>query len=150
MFSTPSDDKRDDYDHLHDRLKELLAQYDEEMNSAKERYDAYISKVGSHETTAIPLNDFEPKRLELTEQLSKYLKEALDMRAQLVKAIDQAYERYEHYRVLADQEEQAVIDDINAKAKELVEKAKAAGQKVEDALEAGSKYARDKLNSLFS
>ncbi|AFH78661.1 hypothetical protein [Listeria monocytogenes] len=89
---TPTEKKQDEYDKLHDYLKDALKKHDEKMAEVKSDLSAY--KKGMPDKKVL-------------EQLEKYIDKEKDKRASLKSAIDKAYRKYLEYKALAIKEEKA-------------------------------------------
>ncbi|WP_169729203.1 chorismate synthase [Fictibacillus gelatini] len=113
--------KRDNYDTLHDILKDALKEHDKKVAEATDAYNSYIKAVPNLSNSKIPSNDFDPKREELNEKLNQYFDKEKDMRSALVIAIDKAYERYLHYKNLAAKEAKAKKEKLEKEFEELKE-----------------------------
>lgn len=106
-FKTDTEIKRDDYDKLHDKLNDALADHDKKVAEANSAYSSYSGSIPNLSNTKIPSNDFDPKREELNGKLMERFNTDKEKRASLNTAINQAYERYIYYKNLAIREEAA-------------------------------------------
>lgn len=102
--SSELEKKRDDYDRLHDRLKDAISEHDKLIGEARSSLSSYNSAHPSFDGTTIPSKHFDTKREELTTKLEGYINDASDKRSGLTAARDKAYERYVHYRDAAAKE----------------------------------------------
>ncbi|WP_439443253.1 chorismate synthase [Listeria aquatica] len=101
FFNTPTEKKRDDYDKLHDLLKDAIREHDDKMAEAKETFNSYKSAVPNMSNSKLPSNDFDPKREKLTAKLAKYISSEADKRSKLVSAKNKAYDKYTEYKAQA-------------------------------------------------
>ncbi|WP_430536006.1 chorismate synthase [Listeria rocourtiae] len=102
--SSELEKKRDDYDRLHDRLKDAISEHDKLIGEARSSLSSYKSAHPGFDGTTIPSKHFDTKREELTTMLDGYINDASDKRSSLTAARDKAYERYVHYRDAAAKE----------------------------------------------
>ncbi|RQW66795.1 chorismate synthase [Listeria sp. SHR_NRA_18] len=102
--SSELEKKRDDYDRLHDRLKDAISEHDKLIGEARSSLSSYKSAHPGFDGTTIPSKHFDTKRGELTTMLEGYINDASDERSSLTAARDKAYERYVHYRDAAAKE----------------------------------------------
>ncbi|MBC1558745.1 chorismate synthase [Listeria booriae] len=102
--SSELEKKRDDYDRLHDRLKDAITEHDKLIREARSSLSSYRSAHPDFDNNVIPSKHFDSKREELTTKLEGYINDASDKRSRLTAARDKAYERYVHYRDAAAKE----------------------------------------------
>ncbi|MBC2369334.1 chorismate synthase [Listeria booriae] len=102
--SSELEKKRDDYDRLHDRLKDAITEHDKLIREARSSLSSYRSAHPDFDNNVIPSKHFNSKREELTTKLEGYINDASDKRSRLIAARDKAYERYVHYRDAAAKE----------------------------------------------
>ncbi|MBC2056214.1 chorismate synthase [Listeria booriae] len=102
--SSELEKKRDDYDRLHDRLKDAITEHDKLIREARSSLSSYKSAHPNFDNNVIPSKHFDSKREELTTKLEGYINDASDKRSRLTAARDKAYERYVHYRDAAAKE----------------------------------------------
>ncbi|MBC1226891.1 chorismate synthase [Listeria booriae] len=102
--SSELEKKRDDYDRLHDRLKDAITEHDKLIREARSSLSSYRSAHPDFDNNVIPSKHFNSKREELTTKLEGYINDASDKRSRLTAARDKAYERYVHYRDAAAKE----------------------------------------------
>ncbi|MBC1400931.1 chorismate synthase [Listeria booriae] len=102
--SSELEKKRDDYDRLHDRLKDAITEHDKLIREARSSLSSYKSAHPDFDNNVIPSKHFDSKREELTTKLEGYINDASDKRSRLTAARDKAYERYVHYRDAAAKE----------------------------------------------
>ncbi|MBC2240711.1 chorismate synthase [Listeria booriae] len=102
--SSELEKKRDDYDRLHDRLKDAITEHDKLIREARSSLSSYRSAHPDFDNNVIPSKHFDSKREELTTKLEGYINDASDKRSRLTTARDKAYERYVHYRDAAAKE----------------------------------------------
>ncbi|EUJ32219.1 hypothetical protein [Listeria cornellensis] len=105
IMSTELEKKRDDYDRLHDRMKDAIIEHDKLIGEARSSLSSYKSGHPNFNNSKIPSAHFDPKREELTAKLEGYIEDVSDKRSSLTAARDKAYERYIHYRDAAAKEE---------------------------------------------
>ncbi|MHC5251659.1 chorismate synthase [Listeria kieliensis] len=101
FFNTPTEQKRDDYDKLHDLLKDAIREHDDKMAEAKDTFSSYKHGVPNMSNSKIPSNDFDQKREKLTAKLAKYISSEADKRSKLVSAKNKAYDKYAEYKAQA-------------------------------------------------
>ncbi|MBC2161942.1 chorismate synthase [Listeria booriae] len=104
IMSSELEKKRDDYDRLHDRLKDAIREHDKLIGEARNALSSYKSAHPNFNNSVIPSKHFDSKREELTTKLESYINDASDKRSSLTVARDKAYERYVHYRDAAAKE----------------------------------------------
>ncbi|MBC1793551.1 chorismate synthase [Listeria booriae] len=104
IMSSELEKKRDDYDRLHDRLKDAIREHDKLIGEARNALSSYKSAHPNFDNNVIPSKHFDSKREELTTKLEGYINDASDKRSRLTAARDKAYERYVHYRDAAAKE----------------------------------------------
>lgn len=102
--SSELEKKRDDYDRLHDRLKDAITEHDKLIGEARNSLSSYKSAHPNFNNSKIPAIHFDSKREELAKKLEGYINDASDKRSSLTAARDKAYERYVHYRDAAAKE----------------------------------------------
>ncbi|MBC1211089.1 chorismate synthase [Listeria booriae] len=102
--SSELEKKRDDYDRLHNRLKDAITEHDKLIREARSSLSSYRSAHPDFDNNVIPSKHFNSKREELTTKLEGYINDASDKRSRLTAARDKAYERYVHYRDAAAKE----------------------------------------------
>ncbi|HDT8950052.1 TPA: chorismate synthase [Listeria monocytogenes] len=107
FWKTPTEKKRDEYDKLHDYLKDALKKHDEKMAEVKSDLSAYKKGMPDMPSKGIPANPFVEKNEKVLEQLEKYIDKEKGKRASLKSAIDTAYRKYLEYKALAIKEEKA-------------------------------------------
>lgn len=105
-FRTDAEKKRDDYLKLYERLQDARNEHDRLVRDVESSYSSYRSSVPFLSQSNIPSNDFSPARRRLNDQFNRYVKEEKEKRADLVRAINRAYDQYLYYRNLAIREEQ--------------------------------------------
>ncbi|WP_167630646.1 chorismate synthase [Listeria valentina] len=101
FFNTPTEKKRDDYDKLHDLLKDAIREHDDKMAEAKDTFSSYKNGVPNMSNSKIPSNDFDQKREKLASKLAKYISSEADKRSKLVSAKNKAYDKYAEYKAQA-------------------------------------------------
>lgn len=105
MFSffvrTENDRKRDEYNKLYGKLQNAIEKHDNIIAEVEGSFSSYTGSVPNLSNTKVPSNDFDPKREELTSDLSRYINHERQKRSDLVSAKNQAYHRYIHYKNLA-------------------------------------------------
>ncbi len=106
MLRTDTEKKRDDYLKLYGRLQDARDEHDRLVREVESSYSSYRSSVPFLSQSNIPSNDFTPARRRLNDELNRYINEEKGKRADLVFAINRAYEQYLYYRNLAIREEQ--------------------------------------------
>ncbi|EUJ33940.1 hypothetical protein MFLO_01940 [Listeria floridensis FSL S10-1187] len=102
---TPTEVKRDDYDKLHDYLKEAVREHDKRIDEAEKFIKSYQNSVPNLSNSKIPSNHFDVKREKLTDKLKKDLSREKEKRSELVSARSKAYEKYEEYKAQVVHEE---------------------------------------------
>ncbi|MBC1436444.1 chorismate synthase [Listeria rocourtiae] len=102
--SSELEKKRDDYDRLHDRLKDAISEHDKLIGEVRSSLSSYRNAHPKFNDSKIPAKHFESKREELTTKLEEYINDVSDKRSSLTAARDKAYERYVHYRDAAAKE----------------------------------------------
>lgn len=111
MFSffvrTENDRKRDEYNKLHGKLQKAIEKHDNIIAELEGSFSSYTGTVPNLSNTKVPSNDFDPKREELTSNLTRYINHERQKRSDLVSAKNQAYQRYTHYKGLALKEAEA-------------------------------------------
>lgn len=127
FWKTPTEIKRDDYDKLHDYLKDALKKHDEKMSEVKSDLSAYKKGMPDMPTDSIPANPFVEKNEKVLEQLEKYINKEKEKRASLNSAINKAYEKYLEYKGLAIKEAAAEKAKEEKEKKELKEAMKSWG-----------------------
>lgn len=86
------------------KLNQRITDHDEYREEANAAYDSYKAAIPHLSQMKIPSDDFEPKRIELTNRLNKLYDVDKGKRLQLIIARDRALGRYEYYRQLAIKE----------------------------------------------
>ncbi|MBF2347152.1 chorismate synthase [Listeria seeligeri] len=104
---TPTEKKRDDYDKLHDLIKDAIKEHDKKMADVESDLDAYKSGMPDMNSKGIPVNPFMEKNDEVLARLEKYVNKEKDKLKSLTKARDKAYEKYLEYKEMAMKEEAA-------------------------------------------
>jgi len=101
---TEAEKKRDDYYELWNNLKLALKKHDAAMSLINEAYNSYKGSIPFLSPVKIPSDDFEPKRAEKTREMEKYVDYEDLKTIDLTKAKDIAYEKYLHYKKIAEEE----------------------------------------------
>ncbi|MBF2476207.1 chorismate synthase [Listeria seeligeri] len=104
---TPTEKKRDDYDKLHDLIKDAIKEHDKKMADVESDLDAYKSGMPDMTSKGIPVNPFMEKNDKVLERLEKYVNKEKDKRKTLTKARDTAHQKYLEYKSMAVKEEAA-------------------------------------------
>ncbi|MBC6311008.1 chorismate synthase, partial [Listeria sp. FSL L7-1582] len=69
IMSTELEKKRDDYDRLHDRLKDGLSEHDKRISEARSALSSYKSAHPDFDGVSIPSKHFDSKREELMKKV---------------------------------------------------------------------------------
>ncbi|MBC1430903.1 chorismate synthase [Listeria seeligeri] len=104
---TPTEKKRDDYDKLHDYLKDAIKEHDEKMADVESDLKAYKNGMPDMPNKGIPANPFMEKNDKVLERLEKYVNKEKDKRKSLTNARDKAHQKYLEYKAMAVKEEAA-------------------------------------------
>lgn len=104
FFRTATEKKRDSYYKLYTKLNQRITEHDKYIGEVNTAYSSYVASIPHLSQIKIPSDDFEPKRVELTERLNKLYDLDKGKRLQLIIARDRALGRYEFYRQLAIEE----------------------------------------------
>ncbi|SDZ50490.1 hypothetical protein SAMN05421736_11520 [Evansella caseinilytica] len=104
FFRSETEKRRDDYWALYEKLKTAIDTHDRRVTEAEASYSSYKRSIPFLLTFRIPSNDFEPKRQELTGEVKELLEYEKDKRSDLVRAKNNAYDRYLYYKQQAIKE----------------------------------------------
>lgn len=104
FFKTATEKKRDSYYKLYTRLNQRITDHDKYIGEANTAYSSYVAAIPRLSQMKIPSDDFEPKRIELTDRLNEMYDLDKGKRLQLIIARDRALGRYEYYKQLAIEE----------------------------------------------
>ncbi len=115
---TETEKKRDDYDKLHDLLKDAIKEHDQRMDEAESIFQSYKGSVPNLSNSKIPSNDFDTKREKLTNKLVNLLEKEQVKRASLVRAKEHAYDKYVSYKAQAIREDAAEKEKKEKERKE--------------------------------
>lgn len=107
FWKTATEKKRDDYDELHDSLKDAIKEHDEKMEELESELATYKKGMPELASTGIPANPFVEKRDDVIERLEKYINKEKNKRKTLTEARDTAYQKYLEYKAMAVKEEKA-------------------------------------------
>ncbi|WP_088825374.1 chorismate synthase [Listeria goaensis] len=118
MGKTETEKKRDDYDKLHDLLKDAIKEHDQQMDEAESIFRSYKSSVPNLSNSKIPSNEFDTKREKLTAKLVNFMDKEQEKRASLVRAKERAYDQYVRYKAQAIREDAAEKEKKEKERKE--------------------------------
>lgn len=104
FWKTDAERKRDEYDKLHDYIKESIHIHDTHMNEISEAISSYEKGIPNMSTTKISSDIFMRKSDKVTDCLKKYFHLEKEKRASLTIARDQAYAKYLEYKAQAHRE----------------------------------------------
>lgn len=71
--TTENERKQNEYDKLHNEIRDALSDHEKYINKAKEALSSYKSKAPNLSNSKIPSNYFELHRERLTEELVKHI-----------------------------------------------------------------------------
>lgn len=93
------------YSNLASKIGDFIQWHDFHTSDATASFNQYRSSLPNLPMNKIPADDFEIKRVELTNELQKYLEMEKEKRRELVIAQSQAQSRSSYYSQLAEAEE---------------------------------------------
>jgi hypothetical protein len=97
-FDTETENKRDAYMKLYQEIEDTIAEHDKLVSEAESAYSSYKSGIPCMPEGAIPTSDYIPAQERLDQKLVDYLDSEIEHRGKLVRARNDAYERYIYYK----------------------------------------------------
>ncbi|SDC36253.1 hypothetical protein SAMN05421663_102193 [Terribacillus halophilus] len=97
-LDTETEKKRDEYLKLYREIETIKSEHDKLISEAESAYSAYKSGIPCMAEDAIPCTDFIPAQERLDKKLNDYLDKEKEHRVKLVRASNEAYNRYIHYK----------------------------------------------------
>ncbi|WLV24296.1 hypothetical protein QR721_11720 [Aciduricibacillus chroicocephali] len=104
---TEAERKRDEYKRLHGKLEDALTDHNKYIKDIQAAINGYQAAIPALSSDKIPSDDFEPKREEKTALLNKYFEYEKSKTSDLTNAKNTAYEKYLHYKRIAEEEARA-------------------------------------------
>lgn len=130
LFNTPTENKRDEYYSLYQSLKGYQKDVEKKLTEANESFSNYSSSVPNLSNSKVPSRYFDPKREELSKELSTYIQKETEKKQSLASAKEQAKAQYEKYKALAIQEaEEKRAREAERARKERADREKARAKK---------------------
>jgi len=117
---TEAERKRDQYYRLHGKLENALSKHNRLVNDIQSTINGYQSTIPYLSSDKIPSDDFEPKREDLTTKIQEYFEYEKSKTADLSSAKNTAYEKYLHYKRIAEEEARARHDKMMSDLKSFI------------------------------
>lgn len=121
FFKSAAEKKRDDYDDLHDSIKDAIKEHDNYMEKISDAINSYNKLMPSFKK-GVPSDPFRAKEDDVIQNLKKVIRDIREKRAILTAARDIAYRKYLEYKQKAIAEKAAEERERKKEREELMKK----------------------------
>ena len=103
-FGTPTEKKREQYKALYNDLNSQLKSFNSKLKTMEGKVDSYSSSQPSMSLSIIPEDVFSDSENRVKTKVESVISNQSSDVSKLSRAVDAAYERYQYYARLAEQE----------------------------------------------